>query len=105
MAIIVNNYVQSAIKLANFRIFLTELQQNFNKKTDADKNVRTGPRDVQEIYIEMLLFWKLDFSPFHAIAPAVSAVDFAGEVVAVGGIVLGNIACAVIQFPVCNEAF
>ena len=32
MAIIVNNYVQSAIKLANFRIFLTELQQNFNKK-------------------------------------------------------------------------
>ena len=98
MAIIVNNYVQSAIKLANFRIFLTELQQNFNKKPMRIK--MSAP--VQEIYIEMLLFWKLDFSPFHAIAPAVSAVDFAGEVVAVGSIVLGNIACAVIQFPVCD---
>ena len=98
MAIIVNNYVQSAIKLANFRIFLTELQQIFNKKPMRIK--MSAP--VQEIYIEMLLFWKLDFSPFHAIAPAVSAVDFAGEVVAVGGIVLGNIARAVIQFPVCD---
>ena len=60
---------------------------------------------VQEIYIEMLLFWKLDFSPFHAIAPAVSAVDFAGKVVAVGGMVLDEIAFSLIHLPVCNEAF